>query len=175
MGGSAGAGFNASIRGIRKTHWVSGTGRVKRERRSSTRSSAGSPALNPSERPQLRHHILEPLHEVVDVLRGIVMAHRPPRAAFGDSLFSVQYRSWVSPTREDLPELRVKPRVVFGDVRPVGDPLYLSRPLGVKMDTLMRMQASYDIARTRQREGEISIEPDRPSTDSASIRAETGV
>ena len=43
------------------------------------------------------------------------------------------------------------------------------------MDTLMRMQASYDIARTRQREGEISIEPDRPSTDSASIPAETGV
>ena len=43
------------------------------------------------------------------------------------------------------------------------------------MDTLMRMQASYDIARTRQWEGEISIEPDRPSTDSAPLPAEAGI
>lgn len=41
--------------------------------------------------------------------------------------------------------------------------LRIEKAFGVKMDTLMRMQASYDIARTRQREGEISVEPYRPS------------
>ena len=32
----------------------------------------------------------------------------------------------------------------------------------MKMDTLMRMQSSYDIARTRGREGELDVEPYRP-------------
>ena len=41
--------------------------------------------------------------------------------------------------------------------------LRIEKAFGVKMDTLMRMQASYDIARTRQREGEVSVEPYRPS------------
>jgi addiction module HigA family antidote len=35
--------------------------------------------------------------------------------------------------------------------------LRIEKAFGVKMDTLMRMQSSYDIARTRQREGKISI------------------
>ena len=37
--------------------------------------------------------------------------------------------------------------------------LRIEKAFGVKMDTLMRMQASYDNAHTRLREGEISVEP----------------
>ena len=33
------------------------------------------------------------------------------------------------------------------------------REVGVSMDTLMRMQNSYDIAQTRKREGEIDLVP----------------
>ena len=40
--------------------------------------------------------------------------------------------------------------------------LRIEKAFGVKMDTLMRMQASYDIARTRQREGEVAVEAYRP-------------
>ena len=39
--------------------------------------------------------------------------------------------------------------------------LRIEKAFGVKMDTLMRMQSSYDIARTRRREGELDIEPYR--------------
>ena len=35
--------------------------------------------------------------------------------------------------------------------------LGLEKAFGVRMDTLMRMQASYDIARTRQREKSITV------------------
>ena len=35
--------------------------------------------------------------------------------------------------------------------------LRIEKAFGVKMDTLMRMQASYDIAQTRKREGEIRV------------------
>jgi len=35
--------------------------------------------------------------------------------------------------------------------------LRIEKAFGVKMDTLMRMQASYDIVRTRKRESEISV------------------
>ena len=35
--------------------------------------------------------------------------------------------------------------------------LRIEKAFGVKMDTLMRMQASYDIARTRLREGRIKV------------------
>ena len=35
--------------------------------------------------------------------------------------------------------------------------LRIEKAFGVKMDTLMRMQASYDIARTRKREHEIRV------------------
>ena len=41
--------------------------------------------------------------------------------------------------------------------------LRIEKAVGVKMDTLMRMQTSYDIARTRLREGEISVGRYRPS------------
>jgi addiction module HigA family antidote len=35
--------------------------------------------------------------------------------------------------------------------------LRIEKAFGVKMDTLMRMQASYDIAKTRRRENELRI------------------
>jgi antitoxin HigA-1 len=35
--------------------------------------------------------------------------------------------------------------------------LRIEKAFGVKMDTLMRMQASYDIAQTRKRENEIHV------------------
>ena len=35
--------------------------------------------------------------------------------------------------------------------------LRIEKAFGVKMDTLMRMQASYDIAKTRKRENELHI------------------
>jgi addiction module HigA family antidote len=35
--------------------------------------------------------------------------------------------------------------------------LRIEKAFGVKMDTLMRMQSSYDIAQTRKREKEISV------------------
>ncbi len=35
--------------------------------------------------------------------------------------------------------------------------LRIEKAFGVKMDTLMRMQASYDIAQTRKRENEIRV------------------
>ena len=35
--------------------------------------------------------------------------------------------------------------------------LRIEKAFGVKMDTLMRMQASYDIARTRERERQIKV------------------
>jgi addiction module HigA family antidote len=37
--------------------------------------------------------------------------------------------------------------------------LRIEKAFGVRMDTLMRMQASYDIARTREREKSISVRP----------------
>jgi|SRR5690606_24640902 len=39
--------------------------------------------------------------------------------------------------------------------------LRIEKAFGVSMDTLMRMQNSYDIARTRRREGEIEVAPYR--------------
>ena len=50
--------------------------------------------------------------------------------------------------------------------------LRIEKAFGVKMDTLMRMQASYDIARTRKREKRIRVRPvhlaDGPWPDVAS-------
>ena len=37
--------------------------------------------------------------------------------------------------------------------------LRLEKAFGVKMDTLMRMQSSYDIAQTRKREDTINVQP----------------
>ena len=37
--------------------------------------------------------------------------------------------------------------------------LRVEKAFGVSMDTLMRMQNSYDIAKTRKREGEIKVTP----------------
>jgi addiction module HigA family antidote len=41
--------------------------------------------------------------------------------------------------------------------------LRIEKAFGVKMDTLMRMQASYDIVRTRLREKQIHVRRFRPS------------
>ena len=47
--------------------------------------------------------------------------------------------------------------------------LRIEKAFGIRiLDTLMRMQSSYDIARTRGREGELDIEPYRPGTGSES-------
>src|SRR2546428_5726952 len=40
--------------------------------------------------------------------------------------------------------------------------LRIEKAFGPKMDTLLRMQASYDIARTRQREGQIKVRRYQP-------------
>jgi addiction module HigA family antidote len=42
--------------------------------------------------------------------------------------------------------------------------LRIEQAFGVKMDTLMRMQSSYDIARTREREKEIQVPRFKQST-----------
>ncbi len=42
--------------------------------------------------------------------------------------------------------------------------LRIEKAFGVSMDTLMRMQNSYDIAQTRQREGAIKVAPFHPGT-----------
>jgi addiction module HigA family antidote len=41
--------------------------------------------------------------------------------------------------------------------------LRLEKAFGVSMDTLMRMQNSYDIANARKREGEVKVAPYNPS------------
>jgi antitoxin HigA-1 len=41
--------------------------------------------------------------------------------------------------------------------------LRIEKAFGVSMDTLMRMQSSYDIAQARKREGEIKVAPYRPA------------
>jgi addiction module HigA family antidote len=43
--------------------------------------------------------------------------------------------------------------------------LRIEKAFGVQMDTLMRMQASYDIAQTRKREGEIRVRRFHPRAE----------
>ncbi len=43
--------------------------------------------------------------------------------------------------------------------------LRIEKAFGVKMDTLMRMQAAYDIAQTRKRENEIQVRRVDPIAD----------
>lgn len=45
--------------------------------------------------------------------------------------------------------------------------LRVEKAFGVSMDTLMRMQNSYDIAQTRKREGEIKVMPFKSGEDGA--------
>jgi addiction module HigA family antidote len=42
--------------------------------------------------------------------------------------------------------------------------LRIEKAFGVKMDTLMRMQSSYDIARTRKRENKIRVQHYQPKS-----------
>jgi addiction module HigA family antidote len=46
-----------------------------------------------------------------------------------------------------------------------GMALRIEKAFGVKMDTLMRMQAAYDIAQTRKREGEIRVQRFQPPAE----------
>ena len=46
-----------------------------------------------------------------------------------------------------------------------GMALRIEKAFGVKMDTLMRMQASYDIAQTRKREREIRVRRFHPPAE----------
>jgi addiction module HigA family antidote len=48
--------------------------------------------------------------------------------------------------------------------------LRIEKAFGVRMDTLMRMQSAYDIARTRQREKEIHIRRVQGTAAHASVR-----
>jgi addiction module HigA family antidote len=52
--------------------------------------------------------------------------------------------------------------------------LRVEKAFGVSMDTLMRMQNSYDIAQTRKREGEINVVPfkGKPSASCAELNRE---
>jgi addiction module HigA family antidote len=43
--------------------------------------------------------------------------------------------------------------------------LRIEKAFGVKMDTLMRMQAAYDIAQTREREAEIRVQRFHPPAE----------
>ena len=43
--------------------------------------------------------------------------------------------------------------------------LRIEKAFGVKMDTLMRMQASYDIAQTRKREREVRVQRFHPTAE----------
>lgn len=43
--------------------------------------------------------------------------------------------------------------------------LRIEKAFGVKMDTLLRMQASYDIAQTRRRENQIHVRRVHPPTE----------
>jgi antitoxin HigA-1 len=52
--------------------------------------------------------------------------------------------------------------------------LRIEKAFGVKMDTLMRMQSAYDIARTREREREIRVRRVRRSANLPARRAESG-
>lgn len=47
--------------------------------------------------------------------------------------------------------------------------LRIEKALGVKMDTLLRMQASFDIARTRRRESKIRVRRYQPPEPLVSI------
>jgi addiction module HigA family antidote len=49
--------------------------------------------------------------------------------------------------------------------------LRLEKAFGVKMDTLMRMQSSYDIAQTREREGQIKVKRHMPKSRPLHARA----
>jgi antitoxin HigA-1 len=50
--------------------------------------------------------------------------------------------------------------------------LRIEKAFGVKMDTLMRMQSAYDIARTRKREKEIRVRRIHQSANLSARRAE---
>jgi hypothetical protein len=68
-----------------------------------------------------------------------------------DNMKADEYRDW-----QELPAHERKSAVT----------LRIKKAFGVRMDTLMRMQSAYDIARTRLREGRIRVGriPNAPGT-----------
>lgn len=77
----------------------------------------------------VRHEIIEPLELSVTEAADVLGVTRPALSAF------LNERSALSPEMA----------------------LRLEKAFGVSMDTLMRMQNSYDIAQARKREGEINV------------------
>jgi antitoxin HigA-1 len=53
--------------------------------------------------------------------------------------------------------------------------LRIEKGFGVRMDTLMRMQASYDIAQTRKREKQIRVRRYRPAAAPSKLRRTTSI
>lgn len=79
----------------------------------------------------IKHEIIEPLELTVTAAAGALGVTRATLSAL------LNERAHLSPEMA----LRVE------------------KAFGVSMDTLMRMQNSYDIAKTRKREGEIDVSP----------------
>lgn len=77
----------------------------------------------------VRTEIIEPMELSVTEAAGVLGITRPALSAF------LNERSSLSPDMA----------------------LRIEKAFGVSMDTLMRMQNSYDIAQARQREGEINV------------------
>lgn len=77
----------------------------------------------------VRHEILEPLDLTVTEAADVLGVTRPALSAL------LNARSALSPEMA----------------------LRLEKAFGVSMDTLMRMQTSFDVARARSREGEIQV------------------
>ncbi|MDD9989435.1 MAG: HigA family addiction module antitoxin [Spirochaetaceae bacterium] len=84
----------------------------------------------------VRTEIIEPLGLTVAAAAGVLGVSRPTLSTF------LNGRSDLSGTMA----------------------LRIEKAFGVTMDTLMRMQASCDIARARRREDEVHVESYRPST-----------
>lgn len=77
----------------------------------------------------VRHEIIEPLELTVTEAAGVLGVTRPALSAL------LNERSALSPEMA----------------------LRLEKAFGVSMDTLMRMQTSYDIAQARKREGDVEV------------------
>jgi len=84
----------------------------------------------------IRTEIVEPLHLTVTAAAEVLKVSRPALSSLLNA-------------KADL----------SGDMA-----LRIEKAFGVKMDTLMRMQSSFDIARTRSRERQIKVRRYEPQT-----------
>ena len=83
----------------------------------------------------VKAEVIEPLHLTIGAAANVLGVSRPALSTF------LNGRSDLSGTMA----------------------LRIEKAFGIKMDTLMRMQASYDIARTRMREGDVRVKRYRPA------------